>query len=109
MGNKSVIQNEKNGYVCNTDEDYANRIRSAMKKFPEKLPEAAYEDVLKIYNTDVMKKKFVCFYQSIAEQICTDKSRYRSKNFSGGYKTFSLKSLFENSDILWPGELGEAA
>lgn len=110
MGNESVIQDGKNGYVCNTAEDYANRIRSAMKEFPEELSEAAYTDVLKIYNTDVMKKKFVCFYQSIAEQICTDKSRYRGKNFSrGGYKTLSLKRLFENSDILWPDELGETA
>lgn len=65
MGNKSVIQDGKNGYVCDTAEDYANRIRSAMKRFPEELPEAAYADVLETYNTKAMKKKFVRFYESL--------------------------------------------
>lgn len=65
MGNKSVIQDGKNGYVCNTAEEYAEKIRGAMKRFPEALPEAAYSDVLKTYNTDTMKRKFVRFYRSI--------------------------------------------
>lgn len=67
MGNKSVIQDGKNGYVCDTAEDYANRIRSAMQRFPKELPEAAYADVLKTYNTDAMKEKFVRFYESVAK------------------------------------------
>lgn len=65
MGNKSVIKDGINGYVCETAEEYAEKIRAAMKEFPEKLPERAYQDVLEIYNTDVMKKKFVKFYNSL--------------------------------------------
>ena len=54
-----------NGYVCNTAEEYAERIKAAMKDFPSKLPERAYQDVLEIYNTDVMKKKYIAFYNDL--------------------------------------------
>lgn len=67
MGNKSVIHDGVNGYVCNTAEEYALRIRDAIREFPEKLAEAAYRDVMEIYNTDVMKEKFVQFYERLME------------------------------------------
>ena len=51
MGNKSVIRDGINGYVCEKAEDYAEKIKAAMKKFPSELPEHAYQDVLTIYNT----------------------------------------------------------
>lgn len=66
MGNKSVIRNGINGYVCRTAEDYAKHIREAMRNFPADLPKAAFEDVLTKYNTETMKEKFVRFYQSVA-------------------------------------------
>lgn len=62
MGNKSVIHDGVNGYVCNTAEEYAARIKTAMVELPNELQERAYQDVLDIYNTDVMKKKYVKFY-----------------------------------------------
>lgn len=65
MGNKSVINNGVNGYVCNTAEEYAEHIRQAMKRFPYELSERAYQDVLDIYNTRAMKKKFVNFYNEV--------------------------------------------
>lgn len=66
MGNKSVIHDGVNGYVCNTAEEYAARIKEAMKEFPSELPERAYQDVLTIYNTDAMKKKYVKFYADVS-------------------------------------------
>ena len=39
-----------------------------MKEFPKELPEKAYQDVLNIYNTDVMKKKYVEFYNKQIDQ-----------------------------------------
>ena len=48
-----------------TAEEYAERIKAAMKDFPSKLPERAYQDVLEIYNTDVMKKKYIAFYNDV--------------------------------------------
>lgn len=65
MGNKSVIHDGVNGYVCNTPEDYARHIKDAMEKFPTELPEQAYQDVLNIYNTETMKKKYISFYSNI--------------------------------------------
>lgn len=69
MGNKSVIQDGVNGYVCDTAEEYAERIKDAMKKFPERLPEHAYQDVLNIYNTEVMKKKYIKFYNDVIAEM----------------------------------------
>lgn len=34
MGNKSVIQDGVNGYICRTAEEYAARIKAAMVRFP---------------------------------------------------------------------------
>lgn len=65
MGNKSVIEDGVNGYVCDTPVQYANRIKEAMHNFPNSLPEKAYQDVLNIYNTDVMKQKYISFYNSL--------------------------------------------
>ena len=65
MGNKSVIRDGVNGYICEKAEDYAERIKAAMKEFPEELTERAYQDVLEIYNTEAMKRKYVKFYSSL--------------------------------------------
>ena len=65
MGNKSVIHDGVNGYVCDTAEEYAEKIKNAMKAFPTALPEKAYQDVLEIYNTEAMKKKYIRFYGDV--------------------------------------------
>ena len=65
MGNKSVIKNGYNGYVCEQAEDYAIKIKSAMKKFPKELTKNAYNDVLNIYNTKIMKEKYIKYYNSL--------------------------------------------
>lgn len=68
MGNKSVIHDGINGYICETPEDYANKIHAAMRNFPSELPEMAYQDVLKIYNTKAMKEKYIKFYKKIINE-----------------------------------------
>lgn len=68
MGNKSVIKNGINGYVCNKADEYAIRIREAMDKYPEKLTENAYDDVIKIYNNKEMKRKYIDFYYSLLKR-----------------------------------------
>lgn len=65
MGNKSVVKDGVNGYVCNTAEEYADRIKSAMKEFPTALPARAYQDVLDIYNTQAMREKYIKFYNDV--------------------------------------------
>ena len=68
MGNKSVIHDGINGYVCDTAEEYAKRIKNAMKEFPKQIPEKAYQDVLDIYNTETMKKKYIAFYTKLGRK-----------------------------------------
>ena len=65
MGNKSVINDGINGYVCDKAEEYAEHIKAAMKEFPKELAERAYQDVLEIYNTEAMKKKYIAFYNNV--------------------------------------------
>ena len=67
MGNKSVIKNGINGYVCNKASDYAMRIHDAMNQYPTKLTENAFNDVISIYNTKEMKRKYIDFYNSLIE------------------------------------------
>lgn len=67
MGNKSVIKDGINGFLCDKAEDYAARIKEAMKVFPESLSLQAYEDVMHIYNTHEMKRKYIEFYNSICK------------------------------------------
>lgn len=62
MGNKSVIKDGVNGFVCETVEDYAKHIREAMKQFPQELCNQAVKDVQNIYNTETMAKKYIKFY-----------------------------------------------
>lgn len=65
MGNKDVIENGINGYVCTTAEEYASCIKTIMEKPTEELTEKAYQDVIDIYNTKVMKQKYKEFYKNI--------------------------------------------
>ena len=69
MGNKSVIKNGINGYVCDKPEEYAQKIRLAMKKFPTELTENAYHDILTIYNTEVMREKYILFYNELISKV----------------------------------------
>lgn len=62
VGNKSVIRNGHNGYVCESAEEYAKCIKDAMVRFPDYLVKQACEDILNVYNTEVMKKKYLEFY-----------------------------------------------
>lgn len=65
MGNNSVIKDGVNGYLCDTVEDYAKHIREAMKQYPQRLCDQAVSDVRNIYNTDVMAKKYIRFYNDV--------------------------------------------
>ncbi len=67
VGNKSVISNDVNGYICNTAAEYAEYIQKAMQSFPKMLVENAYSDVLHVYNIKAMKEKYMAFYTALVE------------------------------------------
>jgi glycosyltransferase involved in cell wall biosynthesis len=63
MGNKSVIANNYNGYVCDDVEDYVQAIKGIIKSYPLNIAENAKNSILTTYNTDIMKRKFIAFYE----------------------------------------------
>ena len=65
MGNRSVIHDGVNGFVCKTAQEYATRIKEVMQSFPANLPEKAKEDVETIYTLANMKEKYVQFYNKM--------------------------------------------
>ena len=65
IGNKSVIKNQINGYVCEDAEEYSQRIKESIDRFPIKLTEQAYEDIRNIYNRKTMRDKYIEFYNGL--------------------------------------------
>lgn len=68
VGNKSVISDGVNGYVCKSAEDYAARIKQAIANFPKELPERAFEDILTTYNAKTMARRYIDFYNNLIER-----------------------------------------
>ena len=69
MGNKDVIQDGINGYICDKAEDYTSHIRNAISKFPVEIGERAKKSVMDTYNTNMMKQKYDRFYIELAESM----------------------------------------
>lgn len=68
IGNKSVIVNSENGYICDSPQEYAKRIIESEKNYPNNLIENGYNDILKIYNTNVMKVKYKKYYEKLVKE-----------------------------------------
>ena len=63
IGNRDVIHNDQNGFVCNTIDDYVNAIRKAMTENLEILTDRAYYDILNLYHTKVMAQQYNKIYR----------------------------------------------
>lgn len=68
MGNVSVINDGVNGYICKTPNEYAQRIKQVMQENPQSVIKNAYNDILNVYNSEVMKKKYIKFYDSLIDE-----------------------------------------
>ena len=64
MGNKDVIQDGINGYVCEKIEDYCKRIKESMALFPTYLVEKGKKDIINRFNVEHMKEQYFLFYNS---------------------------------------------
>lgn len=62
IGNRDVIHNGENGFVCENISDFENAIRSA-KLGGEAIKEQAYKDIVQIYNTKVMAENYGKIYE----------------------------------------------
>lgn len=57
IGNRDVIHNNENGFVCSNTEEFVKAIEEA-KSGTEKLTKQAYQNILDTYNTKVMAKQY---------------------------------------------------
>lgn len=62
IGNRDVIHNEYNGFVCEKVEDFVKAINEC-KNGAEELTEQAYQDILQTYNTKVMAEQYSKKYE----------------------------------------------
>ena len=63
IGNRDVIHNGANGFVCTKVEDFVKAIEEC-KGEVGKLAEQAYQDILKMYNTKVMAQMYSKKYEN---------------------------------------------
>lgn len=66
LGNRDVIKNAENGFVCNDEDEFIKTIGNiANNEYKyEEIQNNAYNDVLKHYNIDIMCKKYIELYKS---------------------------------------------
>ncbi|WP_242367909.1 glycosyltransferase [Lactobacillus intestinalis] len=65
VGNKDVIKNAQNGFVCSNEEDFRIRIREIREgKVNSNLTKNAKLDILNCYNSNIMAKKYKKIYLS---------------------------------------------
>ena len=57
IGNRDVIQNGENGFVCSDKEEFVKAIKEAQNG-ADGFTERAYQDVLNMYNTKAMAKQY---------------------------------------------------
>lgn len=76
IGNRDVINNRKNGFVCNKLEDYINVINEIKNEYEgiENIQNQAKLDVENIYNTRVMAKQYDEIYKKRVLHIVNSNS-----------------------------------
>jgi glycosyltransferase involved in cell wall biosynthesis len=67
VGNRDVIEDGRNGFICRTAGEYVRCINQVLqdKKVGAKMAEQAHQDVVSSYNTDVMVDAYKKIYEGI--------------------------------------------
>lgn len=65
VGNRDVIKNGENGYICRTKDEFVSVIKKIISKEVDcsQIVERAHEDIVHIYNADIMAKKYDEIYE----------------------------------------------
>ena len=63
IGNRDVIHNRKNGFVCKSVEEFVETIYKIQKMDCTQIIEAAYREILSEYNVDCMVRKYIQIYE----------------------------------------------
>lgn len=64
IGNRDVINNGVNGFVCESKEEFAQSIRTIQKKYPHEFIEKAYAEICEHYNVTKMAEQYEQAYFS---------------------------------------------
>lgn len=64
IGNRDVIENGRNGFVCDDVDGFVKAVREAQTVGTQILINAAYQDILSQYNTRVMAEKYSEIYMN---------------------------------------------
>lgn len=67
IGNRDVIRDGKNGFICNSTLDYVEKIRKLQNNRQDAfiIADRASKDIVKSYNNDVLAKKYSEIYNQI--------------------------------------------
>lgn len=65
IGNNDTIENNVNGFVCTTAEEFKKAVLLAMEDKTSSMVKKAYEDICNEYNTDVMTQKYIGLYNDM--------------------------------------------
>jgi glycosyltransferase involved in cell wall biosynthesis len=64
IGNRDAIDNGRNGFICHSADEYAQRINQVLQnKYNQKsLTHQAHNDILNVYNTNIMAAQYTKIY-----------------------------------------------
>lgn len=63
IGNRDVIRNNQNGFICKNVDEFAYTIHKIINMNTQDITETAYKEVLNEYNIDYMIKKYIEIYK----------------------------------------------
>ncbi|MCI9336175.1 MAG: glycosyltransferase family 4 protein [Lachnospiraceae bacterium] len=69
IGNRDVIREKRNGFVCDEESEYVNAIQYIRSKDVSSIAEQAHEDILNMYNTKTMTKQLCRIYETAIKDI----------------------------------------
>ena len=69
IGNRDVVHNDKNGFVCEMAKEFVRAIEKCRNKNCQadvkRITDQAYQDILNMYNTKVMAKQYKINYERV--------------------------------------------
>ena len=68
IGNKDVIKNGCNGFVCEDIDSFVQAVRSAVSENMRAYQNNAHAEILKKYNTEVMARKYDTIYRTSVQK-----------------------------------------
>lgn len=69
IGNRDVIEENRNGFVCNKESEYVDAIQHIRDTDVSYIADNAYEDILNRYNTKFMAMQYSAIYEAAINAI----------------------------------------